>query len=279
MALNFDASVSELAWLAVSLVITGSITGVLAGLLGVGGGAVMVPVLYELFRVIDVPEAVRMHLAVGTSLAVIIPTSIRSYQGHLKKGAVDRELLKQWAPFVILGVMAGAAVAAFVTSGFLKLVFAVIALLNAIKLGFGRDSWTLGPDLPKGLFRPISGGFIGVFSAWMGIGGGVLGNAIMTLYRRPIHQAVATSSGLGVLISIPGMIGYMIAGWPVMDQLPPLSIGFVSVIGALLLFPTSLLTVPIGVKLAHGMSKRNLEIAFAIFLSLVAVRFLISLFQ
>jgi uncharacterized membrane protein YfcA len=161
----------------------------------------------------------------------------------------------------------------------LKLVFAAIALLNAIKLAFGRDSWTLGPDLPKGLFRPLTGGFIGVFSAWMGIGGGVLGNAIMTLYRRPIHQAVATSSGLGVLISIPGMIGYMIAGWPVMDELPPLSIGFVSVIGALLLFPTSLLTVPIGVKLAHGMSKRNLEIAFAAFLTLVAIRFIISLMQ
>lgn len=269
--------ISELIWLAVALVTTGLITGVLAGLLGVGGGAVMVPVLYELFRILDVPEAVRMHLAVGTSLAVIIPTSIRSFRGHLKKGAVDVELLKQWAVPVVVGVVAGSVVTAFVSSAFLKAVFAVVATLNAIKLGFGRDSWRLGPDLPQGAFRPASGGLIGLFSAWMGIGGGVFGNAVMTLYGRPIHQAVATSSGLGVLISIPGMLGYIGAGWTKMDMLPPLSLGFVSLIGALLLFPTSLLTVPIGVKLAHNLSKRRLEVAFAIFLALVAARFIASL--
>lgn len=274
---DFGVSTSELVFLALALAATGLVTGVLAGLLGVGGGAVMVPVLYELFRLLDVPEAVRMHLAVGTSLAVIIPTSIRSFRGHLAKGAVDRELLKQWAIPVVLGVVAGSAVAAFVTSAFLKAVFAIVALLNAIKLGFGRESWVLGPDLPKGPFRPLTGGLIGVFSAWMGIGGGIFGNAVMTLYGRKIHQAVATSSGLGVLISLPGMLGYMAAGWPKMDMLPPLSIGYVSLIGALLLFPTSLLTVPIGVKLAHAFSKRQLEIAFALFLTVVAIRFVLSL--
>jgi uncharacterized membrane protein YfcA len=274
---DFGVSASELIWLAVALSVTGLITGVLAGLLGVGGGAVMVPVLYELFRLIGVEEAVRMHLAVGTSLAVIIPTSVRSFRGHLAKNAVDVELLKQWAAPVIIGVVVGSLVAAFVTSTFLKAVFAFVAGLMAFKLAFGRDSWQLGPDLPTGAFRPASGFGIGVFSAWMGIGGGVFGNAIMTLYGRPIHRAVATSSGLGVLISIPGMIGYIAAGWPKIDLLPPLSLGYVSLIGALLLFPTSLLTVPLGVRLAHGLSKRKLEMAFAVFLALVSTRFIVSL--
>ncbi len=274
---DFGANMSELVWLAAALVGTGVITGILAGLFGVGGGAVMVPVLYELFRLIGVPEDLRIQLAIGTSLAVIIPTSIRSARGHMAKNVVDRSLLKQWAIPVVLGVAAGSAVAAFVPGTFLKAVFAVISGLMAFKLAFGKDSWRLGDDLPQGSFRPVSGFGIGLFSSWMGIGGGMIGNALMTLYGRTIHQAVATSSGLGVLISIPGAIGYILAGWPQMDRLPPLSVGYVSLIGAVLLFPTSLLTVPFGVRLAHGLSKRKLEVAFAIFLTIVSARFFISL--
>lgn len=268
---------AELAALAVALVIAGGVTGVLAGLFGVGGGAVMVPVLYQLFVFIGVPEEVRMHLAVGTSLAVIIPTSIRSYRAHLARKAVDIATLRTWAVPVLLGVIAGALIAAMVSSGFLRGVFAVVATLNGLKLLFGRDDWRFGDTMPGRFVMWLYGLMIGVLSALMGIGGGVFGNMIMLLYNQPIHRAVATSAGLGVLISIPGTLGYVWAGWPRMDLLPPLSLGYVSLIGAALIIPASVWFAPLGVKLAHGFTKRQLEVAFGVFLLLVGLRFIATL--
>jgi uncharacterized membrane protein YfcA len=270
--------IAELAMLAVALIAAGAITGVLAGLFGVGGGAVMVPVLYQLFGLVGVPEDVRMHLSVGTSLAVIIPTSIRSFRGHRAKNAVDMDILKRWAVPVLVGVVAGSFLAAIVSSQALRGVFAVVATLNGLKLLIGRDDWRIADNMPGPVGMTGYGLGIGVLSALMGIGGGVFGNMIMSLHNRPIHRAVATSSGLGVLISIPGMIGYVIGGWakgnPFAEGvLPPLSLGYVSLIGALLIIPTSVWLAPMGVKLAHGFTKRQLEIAFGIFLTLVGLRF------
>jgi uncharacterized protein len=265
--------VADLVWLALALIAAGAVTGVLAGLFGVGGGAVMVPVLYQLFALIGVPEEVRMHLSVGTSLAVIIPTSIRSFRGHLKRDAVDMETLKRWAIPVIAGVVLGSLIAAYVSSTALKAVFAVVATLNGLKLLIGRDDWRLGDAMPGTIGHGAYGLAIGVLSALMGIGGGVFGNMIMTLYNRPIHRAIATSAGLGVLISIPGALGYVWAGWPKMVLLPPFSLGYVSMIGAALIIPTSVWLAPFGVKLAHGFSKRKLEMAFGIFLMFVGLRF------
>jgi uncharacterized protein len=269
--------VADLVWLALALIAAGAVTGVLAGLFGVGGGAVMVPVLYQLFALIGVPEEVRMHLSVGTSLAVIIPTSIRSFRGHLKRDAVDMETLKRWAIPVIAGVVLGSLIAAYVSSTALKAVFAVVATLNGLKLLIGRDDWRLGDAMPGIIGHGAYGLAIGVLSALMGIGGGVFGNMIMTLYNRPIHRAIATSAGLGVLISIPGALGYVWAGWPKMAVLPPLSLGYVSMIGAALIIPTSVWLAPLGVKLAHGFSKRKLEMAFGTFLMFVGLRFAWSL--
>lgn len=268
---------ADLVALAAALVAAGAVVGVLAGLFGVGGGAVMVPVLYQLFALIGVPEEVRMHLSVGTSLAVIIPTSIRSFRGHLARGAVDMDTLRAWAVPVVLGVVGGAFIAAYASATVLKAVFAVVAILNGLKLLIGRDDWRLADDLPGRAGLSAYGLVIGVLSALMGIGGGVFGNMIMTLHNRPIHQAVATSAGLGVLISIPGAVGYAWAGWPRLDLLPPLSLGYVSAIGAALLIPTSVWLAPLGVRLAHGFSKRRLEIAFGLFLMFVGLRFVISL--
>lgn len=268
---------ADLVALAAALIAAGAVVGVLAGLFGVGGGAVMVPVLYQLFALIGVPEEVRMHLSVGTSLAVIIPTSIRSFRGHLARGAVDMDTLRAWAVPVVLGVVGGAFIAAYASATVLKAVFAVVAILNGLKLLIGRDDWRLADDLPGRAGLSAYGLVIGVLSALMGIGGGVFGNMIMTLHNRPIHQAVATSAGLGVLISIPGAVGYAWAGWPRLDLLPPLSLGYVSAIGAALLIPTSVWLAPLGVRLAHGFSKRRLEIAFGLFLMLVGLRFAISL--
>lgn len=269
--------IGDLVFLAISLVAAGAITGLLAGVFGVGGGAVIVPILYEVFRVIGVPEDVRMPLCVGTSLAVIIPTSIRSFNAHRAKGMVDMSILKIWAVPVVLGVIVGSYIARFAPADLFKIIFVIVAIFSALRLLFASDRWQLGKDMPGRVLMTIYGGVIGVLSALMGIGGGQLSSLFMTFYGRPIHQAVATSSGLGVLISIPGALGFIYAGWPKMDVLPPLSLGYVSLIGFILFIPTSIWTAPIGARLAHRLSKRKLEVVFGLFLLLVAARFIWSL--
>ena len=263
--------------IALGLALAGLATGLLAGLFGVGGGLVAVPVLYELFRILDVPETVRMHLCVGTSLAIIIPTSIRSFRGHLKRDAVDRPVLKLWAVPVLVGVAIGAALAAVARDEVLKIALMVGCLSVAAKLVLQRESWKLGDDLPGPWPMRAMGFGIGLLSTLMGIGGGLFGNLILTLYGRPIHRSVATSSGLGVLIAAPATLGYVIGGWSKMALLPPYSLGYVSILGAILVAPTSVLATPWGVALAHRFSKRTLELAFAAYLLVIGLRFAFTL--
>jgi len=263
---------SEFAILAVVMLLSGAATGVLAGVFGVGGGALMVPVLYEVFGVMGVADAVRMPLAVGTSLAIIIPTSIKSYRGHKARGAVDDVLLRAWAIPIIAGVLIGAAIARYASPVVMQLVFVVVAGTNAVKLISGTTRWDIATDLPKGWLLRAYGGAIGLLSSLMGIGGGQIANIIMTLHGRAIHQAVATSAGIGVLISVPGAIGYVLAGLGRSD-LPPGALGFVSLLGILFFAPTTVLTANLGVRLAHSLSRRKLEMAFGIFLLLVCLRF------
>jgi uncharacterized membrane protein YfcA len=272
--------VFDLLWLAAALLLAGAATGLLAGVFGVGGGAVIVPVLYELFRLVGVPEEVRMPLCVGTSLAIIIPTSIRSFRAHHAWGAVDLTVLRRWAVPVVVGVATGSVVARFAPADLFRAVFVVVAGVSAIRLLFGRDSWRIADRLPGAPIMIVYGWLIGVLSALMGIGGGQLANLFMTFYGRPIHQAIATSSGLGVLISIPGALGYVYAGWPRAAEYPevaalqvPLALGYVSLIGFAAFVPTSTWTAPIGARLAHRLSKRRLETAFGIFLLAVSARF------
>ena len=272
---------AELALLAVGLLVAGGITGLLAGLFGVGGGAVIVPVLYELFTVLGVPDDIRMPLCVGTSLAIIIPTSIQSFNAHRRRGAVDMSILRTWAIPAILGVILGSLVARFAPAELFKWVFVCVAGASALRLLFGKDSWRLADDMPGKFLMRIYGLVIGVLSALMGIGGGQLSSLFMTFYGRPIHQAVATSSGLGVLISIPGALGYIYAGWPRAAEYPdvaaiqfPVALGYVSLIGLVLFVPTSMLFAPLGVRVAHALPKRRLEMAFGLFLLVVAARFL-----
>jgi uncharacterized membrane protein YfcA len=276
---------TELAWLAIALLAAGAVTGILAGVFGVGGGAVIVPVLYELFTLLGVPEETRMPLCVGTSLAVIIPTSIRSFNAHRAKGMVDMSIVKIWAVPVVIGVLGGGVIARYAPADVFKAVFVVVAGLSAFRLLLGKDSWKLADDMPSNLVMRLYGLVIGVLSALMGIGGGQLSSLFMTFYGRPIHQAVATSSGLGVLISIPGAIGYIYAGWPKAAEFPevaalqpPLALGYVSLIGFLLFVPTSIWTAPIGARLAHALPKRKLEILFGMFLGVVCLRFVLSFF-
>jgi uncharacterized membrane protein YfcA len=265
----------ELAVRVVALLAAGAVTGLLAGLLGIGGGGILVPLLYELFGVLGVDDAIRMHLAVGTSLAVIVPTSLRSFAAHRARGAVDLDLVKSMALPVILGVALGAVVARYANATALTVIWIVAATLIALKL-FCGERWRLGDAVPGNPFRALYGAFIGLLSTLMSVGGGAFITGLMTFYGQPMQRAVATSSAFGPIISIPGTLGFIWAGWGVAGR-PPGSLGYVSLLGALLIIPTGVLAAPLGVRIAHGISRRRLELAFATFLTLVAVKFLFGL--
>lgn len=269
-------SAGAVAVFAIAAAASGIVSGLLAGVFGIGGGAVLVPVFYQFLTVLDIDESVRMHLAVGTSLAIIIPTSIRSFTAHKARGAVDMELLKTFLVPVPVGVVVASLVAAAISSEQLRLIFACIALVVGLRLLFNRESWRLGSKIPGNPWRPVVGILIGLFSTLMGIGGGVMNNTFMSLYGRPMHQAVATSSGVGVLIAIPGTIGYIWAGWG-NPHLPIASTGYVNWIAVALIIPIALIVTPYGVAIAHRLKKRHLEIGFGLFCLFVSFRFFTSL--
>jgi uncharacterized membrane protein YfcA len=269
---------AELAWLVVSVMFAGVVTGILAGLFGIGGGAVIVPVLFEVFRILGVPEAIRMQLCIGTSLAIIIPTAIRSYREHKRRGLVLADVMRRWTLPSMAGVAVGSALAAIAPPDVFQAAFVLIATLIAAKLLIGGDGWTLGSELPGGVAMTAYGFAIGLGSSLMGISGGSLVTMTLTLYGKSIHSSVATAAGLGVPITIAGTIGYVLAGLPHHAELPPLSLGFVSLIGVVLVAPLSSWIAPLGARLAHRLPKRRLEVAFGVFLLVVAGRFLAVLF-
>jgi uncharacterized membrane protein YfcA len=271
-----DIGWGEIAGFAAAIAAAGVVSGLLAGLFGIGGGAVLVPVFYQIFGLLDVDESVRMHVSVGSSLAIIVPTAIRSFMAHKARGAVDMNLLRSFLIPVPVGVVLASLAAASISSEGLRMIFAVLALIFGIRLLFNRESWRLGSQLPGNPWRALTGVVIGFFSTLMGIGGGIMNNAFMTLYRRPVHQAVATSSGVGLLISVPGTIGYIWAGWSHPD-LPIASTGYINWIAVALVIPIALIVTPYGVQLAHWLKRRHLEIGFGLFCLFVSARFFVSL--
>jgi uncharacterized membrane protein YfcA len=268
-----------LIWLIAAVAAAGAVTGILAGLFGIGGGAVIVPVLFEFFRVLGVPEEVRMQLCIGTSLAIIVPTTVRSYWAHRKRGLVMVEVMRGWAVPSIIGVAAGAAAAGTAPPGVFEAGFVLIASIIAAKLLLGRSDWAIAETLPGQAIMSGYGFLVGLASSLMGISGGSLTNLILTLYRKPIHNVVATSAGVGVPITIAGTAGYCLAGLPYRAQLPPFSVGFVSIIGVAIIAPISTYIAPLGARLAHVMSRRQLEIGLGLFLLVAAARFAVILVQ
>jgi uncharacterized membrane protein YfcA len=262
--------------LVLAVVAGGLLTGFLAGLLGIGGGGIVAPVLYEVFGILGIDPAVRMHMAVGTSLAVMVPTTLRSFAAHQQRGGVDMAAFRRLAPAVLVGVILGAAIASHAPGAVLKAVWVTFAIVMSIKLAFGRDDWKLGDDLPPSWLVEAFGVFVGAVSTLLSIGGGAFVTTMLTLYGRTIQRAVGTSAGIGTLIAVPGAIGLAWAGWGE-HGLPPLSIGYVNLIAAALMIPTSVYAAPYGARLAHGISRRSLELAFAALLSTVGLRFLVSL--
>ncbi len=257
---------------AILLAAAGAIAGVLSGIFGIGGGIVLVPILVFAFSLQGIPEALIAHSAVGTSLAIIIPTAIRSFRAHRAKGAGNVELLKRWTIWVPFGVIVASFVVGFVPGQALKIIFACVALLIAIKMLFGGEKWRLSDDLPSDNTTKGVGFGIGFLSTFMGIGGGNLNNLFMTLFGQSMHQAVSTSAGLGVLIAIPATLGYVISGWG-LDGMPQWVLGYVNLLAVAMIAPFSMLTAPFGARLAHAMPARRLEQVFGVFLVAVVISF------
>jgi uncharacterized membrane protein YfcA len=262
--------------LVLALVATGAFSGFLAGLLGVGGGIVIVPVLFQVFDLFGVDQSIRMQVAVATSLATIIPTSIVSARSHWKKQSVDQALLRRLAPTTFIGVIAGTLLASSVSGHILTAVFATVALIVAVKMALGPEALVIGKTLPGTAGVGFMGAVIGTVSAMMGIGGGTLTVPLLSLFSYPIHRAVGTAAALGLIISVPGAIGFAVAGYG-HSQLPPFSLGYVNWAGFLAIVPTSILAAPYGARLAHAISRVWLSRAFAFFLTITSIKLFIGL--
>lgn len=260
-------------WLILGVVMltTGTLAGVLAGLFGIGGGIVIVPVLEFALGFIGVDPAIRMHVAVGTSLATIVPTSISSARAHHQRQSVDVEIVKRWAVFVLVGALLGAWIASLVHSRVLAVVFATLAFLVAVKMLFFPTSRNLTEEVPRGPLVPCIPTAIGCFSSMMGIGGGTFSVMTLTLFNEPIHRAVGTAALFGLVISLPGTLGFIAAGWDD-PRIPPGSLGFVSLVGFACIAPATVLAAPLGAKIAHTFSASRLNMLFGAFLVIASLR-------
>jgi uncharacterized membrane protein YfcA len=274
--MDLGLSAGEFAALAAALIAGGLLTGILSGLFGVGGGGVLVPVLYELLTALAVPAEIRMHVAVGTTFAIIIPTALRSSIGHYNRGAVDAHVFATLGPAIAVGVAIGLVVARYAGGAAMQAIWVFSASLIAFYQFFGDKSWRLGPVMPGPAVQIPVGVAVGLLATLMGVGGAAFLVPFMMLYGRPVHQAVGTASGISSLIAIPAMFGYIWAGWDA-PGLPAASLGYVSLIGAALIIPTSVLAAPWGVRMAHGLTRRQLELGFGLFISLVLLRFIYAL--
>jgi uncharacterized membrane protein YfcA len=255
------------------LLAIGGFAGVLAGLLGVGGGIVLVPAFFYVFQTMGYDGPQLMQICLATSLATIIVTSLRSVLSHNKKGAVDWAILRNWAPGIAVGAILGVLVAANLRSNTLQGVFGVLGLGIGAYLGLGRSEWRLGAAMPKGLGRAVLSPIIGFLSVLMGIGGGSFGVPLMSLYGTAIHRAVATAAGFGITIAVPSVAGFLFLEIAPENR-PPFTIGAVNLVALVIVIGMTLITAPWGVKLAHAMDPKPLKRVFAVFLTLVALNML-----
>ena len=255
------------------LLCIGAIAGVLAGLLGVGGGIVLVPAFFYAFQTLGYDGPQLMQVCLATSLATIIVTSVRSVMSHNKKGAVDWEILRGWAPGIAIGAVLGMMTVASLQSSTLQAIFGGLALVVGMYMGFGRAHWRLGQAMPQGLGRLLTSPSVGFLSVLMGIGGGSFGVPLMSLFNTPIHRAVATAAGFGVIIAVPSVIGFLFLQIDPATR-PPFTIGAVNLVAFAIVVAMTLITAPWGVKLAHSMDPKPLKRVFAVFLTLVALNML-----
>ena len=269
-------SIPDMLLLGGGLVGASVIAGIVAGLLGVGGGIVIVPALYWLFTFINFPTELAMHMAVATSLATIITTSISSMRAHHRRGAVDFTLLRRWAPALAIGALAGGLAARAFDAAVLTGVFGTVGLLVAANLVIPKPL-VIAENMPSNPVQVVLATIIGFVSSLMGIGGGTLGVPTMVAFSYPIHRAVGTASAFGLVIAVPAVIGFIISGWDVPGR-PPLSLGYVSLVAAAIILPFTTFFAPLGARIAHALEPKWVKRAFAIFLTLTAVKMLASAF-
>lgn len=262
---------SQLLPMAGLLLAIGAFAGVIAGLLGVGGGIILVPAFYYAFSGLGYAGPQLMQVCLATSLATIIVTSVRSVLAHHRKGAVDWQILRGWAPGIALGAVAGVLAVAALRTPALQAIFGMLALVVAFYLGLGRAEWRLGTAMPTGAGRAGLSPAVGFLSVLMGIGGGSFGVPLMSLFGVPIHRAVATAAGFGVVIAVPSVAGFLLS--PV-EGAPPLTFGSVNLPAFLVIIAMTLITAPLGVRLAHAMDPKPLRRVFAAFLAVVALNML-----
>ncbi|MEN8895470.1 MAG: sulfite exporter TauE/SafE family protein [Yoonia sp.] len=253
------------------LLVVGACAGVLAGLLGVGSGIILVPAFFYMFQVLGYGSDQLMQVCLATSLATIIVTSARSVMSHHKKGAVEWSILKTWAPGIVVGAIVGFFIASSLRSEMLQIIFGVLGILVGLYIAFGKSEWRLGDTMPTGMLRIAFSPVIGFLSVLMGIGGGSFGVPTMTLFGIPIHRAVATAAGFGVIIAVPSVIGFLTVK---LDAAPPFTLGAVNLPAFFLVIAMTLITAPWGAALAHKMDPKPLKRVFGGFLSLVALNML-----
>ena len=255
------------------LMATGVVSGIAAGLLGIGGGAIIVPVLSSALLLLGYDEDVVQHVAVGTSLAIIIPTGIMSARAHARRGALDGGVMRLWIPFIITGTFLGGLMAGLFSGDVLRVVFAVMAFLIAANIVFGFQTKLMGHLKGSSAVHRLSGFVVGYVSSLMGIGGGSLTVPTLVAFGATMHAAVGTSAAIGVAIAISGSLGFIISGWGAED-LPPLSLGYVNLMALALVAVLAALFAPVGAALAHRLDQRTLKYVFAAFLVAVGLNML-----
>lgn len=260
-----------------ALATTGVFAGILAGLLGVGGGIVIVPVLFFLFQSFGVSPESAMVIATATSLATIVPTSISSIRSHHKKGNVDFELLKNWALFILIGVLLGSWLVTRIDGTFLTALFGTIATLSALNMLFSTGKAALVKQLPGKAGQSVMGSSIGFFSSMVGIGGGTISVPLLTTFNYPAHKAVGTAAAIGLIISLPGALTMLIAG-EILSDAPAGTFGLVNLIGFICIVPLTVLFAPVGASLAAKLDAAKLKKVFALVLLITGLRMLAQLF-
>ncbi|MFC4992859.1 sulfite exporter TauE/SafE family protein [Rubritalea tangerina] len=259
------------------LVATGAFAGVLAGLLGVGGGIVIVPVLFFLFQSFGVSAESAMVVATATSLATIVPTSISSIRSHQRKGNVDFVLIKRWAGCILIGVLVGSWLVTQVDGRWLTALFGVIATLSALNMLFRTGKSALFPQLPGRGGQTVMATSIGFFSSMVGIGGGTISVPLLTMYHYPAHRAVGTAAAIGLIISLPGALTMLVMGSTPSDA-PAGTFGLVNLLGFLCIMPLTVLFAPLGVAIATQLDAAKLKRVFAVVLLITGLRMLGQLF-
>lgn len=253
----------------------GVLSGFLAGLLGVGGGIVLVPGLFFLFSQLGYAPEHLMHMAVGTSLAIIIPTGFSSARSHWKRGAVNFVLLRRLAPWILLGVGFGTLIANAISGDAMHMIFAAMLIFLAALMNLDPSRFSFSPRALEQPWSGIMGAVIGVLSTLMGIGGATVSVPYMTLGRTPIREAIGTASALGPVISIPAAIGFVIIGFMAAPgTLPPFSLGYINFAAWVFIVPFSVLVAPLGARVAHRVPVKTLRMIFSVFLMIVALRML-----